>query len=260
VKSISAFVRVPDFEVLVVDNASSDFDAESFRSQFPQVKLIANTENCGYAEGNNQAIEASTGDYVLLLNPDTELRNDAPSVLIEFLQAHPDAAAVGCRLVRPGGQVDRSVRGFPHPLSIAAEMLGLSRIFPGSHTLGAYRMTWFGYDREAEVDQPMGSCLMLSRRAIAEIGSFDQDFPIFFNEVDWCYRAKQAGWRIYFTPAAEVIHHGAASTKQVRPEMRRESHQSLARFYRKHYRDQLFSPLYWLIMAAIRASELFSAR
>lgn len=258
--SIYRHVGIRDFEVIVVDNASADFSEADFRSKHPSATLFANQENLGYAEGNNQAIAASTGDYVLLLNPDTELTSDAPAVLVDFLQNHPDAAAVGCKLVRPTGAVDRSVRGFPYPLAIASELLGLSKLLPKSHTFGAYRMTWFGYDTEVEVDQPMGSCLMLSRRAIDQIGLFDQLFPIFFNEVDWCYRAKQAGWRIFFTPAPEVIHHGGSSTRQIRKMMKKESHRSLARFYKKHFRKRVFAPLYWLILAAIKVSEVVSAR
>lgn len=246
-----------DFEVFVVDNASADFNEAEFHSMFPHANFIVNKDNLGYAEGNNQALKLAKGDYLLLLNPDTELRNDTLSSLVDFMDAHKEAAAAGCRLVRPDGSVDRSCRSFPGPWPVATELFRLSRLFPKSRLFGEYRMTWFTYDYETEVDQPMGSCLILSGKSLREIGLFDQDFPIFFNEVDWCYRAKQAGWKIYFTPATEVIHHGGASTKQVKKPMRRESHRSLARFYRKHYKKKLFAPIYWIILAAIRASEAF---
>lgn len=249
-----------DFEVIAVDNASDDFDASAIRARFPDAQIIANGKNLGYAEGNNQGIEIATGRYILLLNPDTEIKNKSLEKLVELMEARPKAAAAGCRLVRPDGSVDRSVRGFPEPASVAAEFFGLSRLFSKSRGFGAYRMTWFGYDEEIQVDQPMGSCLILSRKAIDEIGVFDKDFPIFFNEVDWCYRAKQAGWEIYFTPETEVVHHGGSSTKQIRREMRRESHRSLARFYKKHYRKKIFAPVYWSILAAIKLSEVLGGR
>lgn len=220
-------------EIIVVDNASSDFSAVIFTAKFPEVKTIRNTENVGYAMGNNQAIEASSGDYILLLNPDVELKPGALKALVEFMDAHPDAAAAGCRLTKPDGQIERSCRGFPTPGAVAAEYLGLSKLFP--HRFGSYRMVDFTYDREAEVDQPMGSCLILSRKAVEQVGVFDSQFPIFFNEVDWCLRAKKNGWKVYFTPSAEVVHVGAASTSQVADKMRVESHRSLLRFYRKHY-------------------------
>jgi GT2 family glycosyltransferase len=254
-ESIGRFAPAFDFEAVVVDNASADFDEPAFAAQFPNARFIVNKTNVGYAEGNNQAIAEATGEFVLLLNPDTELKDNSLSKLVSFMESHPEAAAAGCRLVHPDGTIDRSCRGFPEPWPVAAEFLGLSRFFPRSHLFGGYRMTWFTYDKETEVDQPMGSCIILSRRALADVGTLDQDFPIFFNEVDWCYRAKQAGWKIYFTPEAEVIHHGAAGTKQVRRAMRSESRRSLERFYRKHYRGRLFGPVYWFIVAAIRLSD-----
>jgi len=245
-----------DFEAIVIDNASDDFDVSAMQAKFPEARIIANNKNLGYAEGNSQGIEIAAGRYILLLNPDTEIKNKSLEKLVELMETHPKAAAAGCRLIRPDGSIERSVRGFPEPVSVAAEFFGLSKLFPKSRMFGAYRMTWFGYDEEIQVDQPMGSCLILSRKAIEEIGVFDKDFPIFFNDVDWCYRAKQAGWKIYFTPKAEVIHHGGSSTKQIRKEMRRESHRSLAKFYEKHYKKKIFTPFYWAILAAIKTSEV----
>ena len=255
--SLQAFPPSAEHEVIVVDNASDGFDESAFRSRFPHVKLIANTDNAGYAKGNNQAIEASTGEYVLLLNPDTRVTEGALDALIQFMDRHEDAAACGAKLVRPDGSVERSVRSFPYPAAIAFEFLGLSRIAPKSRTFGRYRMSWFSYTEEAEVDQPMGSCLILRRRVIDEIGPFDESFPIFFNEVDWLYRAKQAGYKVYFTPAAVVFHHGAAATRLAgRREMIRESHDSLIRFYAKHFRGQIPAPVYYLMIACIRVGAL----
>ena len=246
-----------DYETIVVDNASSDFDEAAFRGEFPDVHLIRNVDNAGYARGNNQAIRQATGDFLLLLNPDTELTEGAIEALLAFMDRHPKAGAAGAKLVRPDGSIDRSVRSFPYPGPIAWEFLGLSRLFPKSTRFGAYRMSAFEYDRVAEVDQPMGSALVLRRETIDEIGLMDEDFPIFFNEVDLLYRAKQAGWNVYFTPDATVIHHGASSTKQVkRSAMVKESHRSLLRFYDKHFRGRIFAPLYYFTVACIRIGML----
>ncbi|MDO8683230.1 MAG: glycosyltransferase family 2 protein [Armatimonadota bacterium] len=249
----AVFDNSPDakLEVIVVDNASSDFDEAAIASEFPQVKIITNRTNEGYARGNNQVIEASTGDYVLLLNPDTEVRSGALQALIDFMEAHPDAAAAGARLVRPDGSTDQCCRGFPAPFALAGEYLGLAKLLPNCRLCGAYRMTFFKFDRAAEVDQVMGSCMIMSRKAIEEIGNFDENFPIFFNEVDWCFRAKQAGWKIYFTPDAEVLHLGGQSTKQVKSQMRVESMRSLRLFYEKHYKGRIFAPVYWLMVFGI---------
>ena len=208
-RSINKHAPQLNYEVVVVDNASDDFDARSFRAEFPEVKLIANDFNAGYAQGNNQAIEIAQGEYLLLMNPDTEVTDGAMSSLIDFMDSHPNAAAAGAKLLRPDGSVDRSVRSFPYPGPIAWEYSGLSKIFPNSRTFGSYRMTYFSYDIICEVDQPMGSCLILRRSVVDEIGSLDTDFPIFFNEVDWLYRAKTAGYGIFFVPDAVVIHTAA---------------------------------------------------
>ncbi len=256
-RSLPKIGTEPFFEVIVVDNASDDFDEAAFREESPDVNLIRNSENVGYARGNNQAFERATGDYVLLLNPDTEVTDGALEALVSFMDAHEHAAAAGAKLVRPDGTVDRSVRLFPYPRPIAWEFLGLSRLFPNSRRFGAYRMTTFSYDQPAEVDQPMGSALILRRRAIEEVGPMDEAFPIFFNEVDWLYRAKTAGWQVYFTPDATIIHHGAGSTRQVkRRAMVRESHRSLLRFYAKHFRGHISAPLYYFTVACIRLSML----
>ena len=249
-----------DCEIIVVDNASGDASAEMVRELFGQVMLIANVENLGYAEANNQGIRASSGEYILLLNPDTEVKRGALDALVSFARRRPDAAAIGCRLVTPQGQVQDSCRGFPSPLGVLFEYTRLSRVFPKSKLFGAYRMTYFNYTCEAEVDQPMGSCLLISRSAVDDVGEFDKDFRIFFNEVDWCYRARQRGWKIWFTPDAEVVHHGAASTGLVKPEMAVESHRGLRRFYEKHYKHRLPTVVYRLIMAAIGMNSFFSSR
>lgn len=239
-----------EHETIVVDNASEDLDQAAFRAGYLDVKLIANDHNAGYAAANNQAINAAAGEHLLLLNPDTEAAEGALAKLVDFMAAHPKAAAAGAKLVRPDGTVDRSVRGFPYPWPIACELLGLSRL---CRCFGSYRTTGFTYDKAAQVDQPMGSCLILRREAVNDVGLFDEQFPIFFNEVDWLYRAKQKGWEVYFTPDAVFVHHGAASTRQVdRRRMIRESHESLIRFYAKHFKGKMPAAAYYFVIACIR--------
>ncbi|MHB0913496.1 MAG: glycosyltransferase family 2 protein [Armatimonadota bacterium] len=260
IESVYAHPPAVDFEVVVVDNASTDGSAAMVRERFPDVRLIANAENAGYAEGNNQGLRVSAGRHVLLLNPDTEVRPGALYALVAFMDAHPNAAAVACRLVGPDERVQRSCRSFPDPRGVLFEYLGLARLFPRSRFFGSYRMTWFDYATETEVDQPMASCLLLSRQAIDKVGMFDKEFPIFFNEVDWCYRAKKSGWKVYFTPTAEVLHHGGASTRQVKPAMVRESHRSLVAFYERYYKGRISGPLYRFIMFAIAVNSHLAAK
>lgn len=249
-----------DTEIIVVDNASSDGSASMVSAEFGDVTLLANSKNTGYAEGNNKGLEITTGDYILLLNPDTEVRPGALDTMLEFLQSHSDAAAVACRLVHPDGRTQSSCRGFPEPWSILFEYMRLSRLFPKNRRFGTYRMTYFDYSEESEVDQPMASCMMIPAKTFESIGVFDVNFPIYFNDVDWCYRAKSQGKKIYFTPNAEVIHHVGGSTRQVKPAMIVESHKSLKKFYNKHYRKKIPALLYMLIMSAISASSFFQSR
>lgn len=239
-------------EVIVVDNASEDGSAEMVRCRFPWVELIANAQNRYYAAANNQAIAASTGRYVLLLNPDVEVHDGALEAMCRFLDEHEDAAAVACRLLLPDGSLQANCRRFPAPLMLLWEATGLARLFARSRVFGAYRMTHWSYDEVAEVDQPMASCLMLRREALGEVGGFDEGFPMFFNDVDLCWRLKRAGWRVYYSPEATALHHHGASTGLVRREMLRESHRSLARFYRKHYRGRIHWFWYALAMLLIR--------
>ncbi|BCW94751.1 MAG: glycosyltransferase family 2 protein [Fimbriimonadales bacterium] len=248
----SLYRHPPDapFEVIVVDNASRDGSAAMARAEFPQATLIANAENLGYARGNNQAMERAQGAYLLLLNPDTEVFPDTLNRALAFLQAHPEAGAIGAKQLFPDGRVQPSVRGFPTPLNLLGEVSGLARLFPRG--LGGYRMRGFTYDRTAEVDQPMATFLMTRRAVVEQVGGMDEAFPLFFNDVDWCYRIKQAGWRIYFVPEVQILHHGGASTRQVRLSAIRESHRALEAFYRKHYRGRLNPILYALCVGAIR--------
>lgn len=238
------------FEVIVVDNASADGSAAAVAERFPQVVLIANTNNTGYAEGNNQAIKTAQAAYILLLNPDVLLPAGGLEQAVGFMEAHADAGALGVRQVHSDGRLQRSVRGFPTPMTVLWELLGLSRLFPHSRLFGAYRMTWFDYTHVAEVDQPMGTFLLMRRTVVEQIGMLDEAFPIFFNEVDWCLRCKRAGWRIYFTPEVEIIHYGGASTMQVGAAMAWESRRGLLKFYAKHYPAVRFRPLRALIALA----------
>ena len=248
----SIFDAPPNFpiQVIVVDNASTDGSAEEVAKRFPKVELIASKTNTGYAAGNNIGLKPATGDFVLLLNPDVVLKPDALSKAVKIAKSKSNLSALGAKQISPDGSNQRSVRGFPTPLSVLFEVLLLSRLFPKSRLFGAYRMTWFDYKSEMQVDQPMGTFLLIPRLVLDEVGLLDEQFPIFFNEVDWCYRASLKGYNAWYSPEVELFHYGGGSTRQVKPQMAWESRKGLLDFYRKHYQGLVYVPVYWLAVAA----------
>ncbi|MBX6770550.1 MAG: glycosyltransferase family 2 protein [Chloroflexi bacterium] len=244
VASLERTARELDAEVIVVDNASSDGSADMVRTDFPSVRLIPLMENRGFAAANNLALRLSDSRYVLLLNPDTEVLDDAPLALVRFMDAHPDAAVCGCRLLNPDRTFQHSCFRFPTlPMSFL-DLFPLHYRLLESRLNGRYPRRW--YNHSFPIDHPLGACMMVRRQAIEQVGPLDEGFFMYCEEVDWCYRMKQAGWEIYYTPDAAVIHYGGASTGQIAGPMFVTLHRSRDRFFRKHY-----GPLYALVARCI---------
>jgi len=251
-----------DSEIIVVDNASSDDSAAMVRREFPAVHLIASPQNEGYAAGNNQALAAARGEWIWLLNPDTEIFEHSFAALRDFMQEHPRCGAAASLLEDAADHsIQHSCRTFPSPAALWSEALGLAGKYPRSRRFGFYRMGWWDYNDTRQVDQPMASSLLLRRTAIESCGGlFDEAFPIYFNDVDLCWRLREADWEIWYVPASRVLHHGGAATRQRRPEMIAESHRSLALFYDKHYRKRINPLLYFLTIQLIRLSGRWRVR
>ncbi|MCA9800336.1 MAG: glycosyltransferase family 2 protein [Cyanobacteria bacterium HKST-UBA02] len=229
-----------DPEVFVVDNASKDGSAEMVALEHPWVNLTANSDNRGFAKANNQVLAMTRGDYVLLLNPDTEIQKGTLATLIDFFHAHPGAGVVAPQLLNTDRSIQRSCRAFPTFLGMLYELIGLSQMFSPGSRYGAkfreYKMLDWNHDDERQVDQPEGACLMVRREVIEKVGILDEGYFMLFEEVDWCYRIKEAGYEIWFTPRARVVHHYGQSIKQVKVRMILSSHRGLYRFWSKHYK------------------------
>lgn len=242
------------YEVFVVDNASKDASPDMVKEKFQQVKLISNEQNKGFAAANNQAIRTSQGKFILLLNSDTIVLPDALSRMMSFLQGHPDVGVVGCKLSNPDGTLQPSAYGRPSLFKeffhitqldgLVASFDAVRRVMPAiflrtfPDTLARYNAS----DRIREVSYVSGSCFMIKRQVIDEIGLLDESFFIYHEEMEWCYRARKKGWRIVYYPEAEIIHYGAQSASQLGPRIFYERYRGLLYFYRKHYglRQTLF--------------------
>jgi N-acetylglucosaminyl-diphospho-decaprenol L-rhamnosyltransferase len=219
--------------VVVIDNASPDGSAAMVRARFPCVELRASPENLGFSGGNNLVLREARTPYLLLLNPDTEVRGDAPAALVRFLEAHPRAGAVGGRLVYPDGSFQHSAFRFPTLSMSFLDFFPINHRIIDSRLNGRYPRDWYG--RAFEIDHPLGAALMLRRDALDQIGPLDEGYFMYAEEVDLCWRIKQAGWQIWYTPDATIVHHQGAATRQFRGEMLVQLHRSRYRFFAKHY-------------------------
>ena len=222
-------------EVIMVDNASSDDSVAMIEEEFPQVRLIANSENEGFTVGNNQGIGVSRGRYVLLLNPDTEVVGDALTTMVEYLEDHPEVGALGPQLLNPDGSIQSSRRRFPTLVTAFLESTILQQRFPHSRIARHYYMADRPDDKVQEVDWVTGACVLTRREAIEEVGPLDEGFFMYSEELDWCRRAKERGWKVIYLPTARVIHHGGQSSEQVKSFQHIQFQRSKIRYFRKHH-------------------------
>lgn len=207
--SIFAHTQGISYEVYVVDNASTDGSTERVREKFPQVHLLCNERRKGFSSNHNEVLRRGQGRYLILLNEDMLLVNDALSRMVAFMDAHPEAGAVGCRLLNPDGSLQRSCWvGFPSPRTLSMETFYLFRLFPRSSWVQRFEATLRNPQHALEVDHVLGACMMVRREVMERLGALDESFFIFLEETDWCYRIKEDGWKIYWIPDGQIIHYG----------------------------------------------------
>ncbi|MBI3761467.1 MAG: glycosyltransferase family 2 protein [Chloroflexi bacterium] len=250
------------FRVCVIDNASTDASAEMALAQFPQAMLIRNPVNSGYAVGNNLGLRAfgfqssvashqppvagnqsAIGNppsaiprYALLLNPDTVLPPAALADMLAYMEAHPEAGAAGPKLVLLDGSLDLACRrSFPTPEVSFYRMVGLSKLLPSSRRFGRYNMTFLDPNVEAEVDSVVGAFMLVRGEAIRQVGLLDEQFFMYGEDLDWAFRIKQAGWKIYYNPAVRVQHVKRAASR-LSTKAQNEFYRAMLLFFDKHYR------------------------
>jgi GT2 family glycosyltransferase len=252
--SVAASVGVGGAETFVVDNASSDGSVEMVEQEFPWVRVLRSGANRGFAWANNVALRRARGRRILLLNPDTELEPTALASMIAYLDAHPEAAAVGPKLVRGDGSLDPACRrSFPNPEVAFYRMSGLARLFPESPRFGRYNLTHVRADQEMEVDALSGAFMLVRREVIDQVGLLDERFFMYGEDLDWAYRMKEKGWSIRYNPRVTVVHHKGESSRRASRQATVAFFRAMHGFYAKHYRPGTTPALDWLIIAAINA-------
>jgi GT2 family glycosyltransferase len=228
-EAVAAYPPDGTYEVWVVDNASTDGSAAIVQDRFPWVLLIENGGNIGFAAANNQAICRSRARYVVLLNSDTEVRPGALGALVDFMDAHPRAGAVGARLVNADGSLQPSCHPMLTPGRELWRLLFLERIWPRA----TYPMQRWDLQTPRQVEVIKGACLLLRREALDQVGLLDEGYFMYTEEVDLCYRLARAGWELWWVPQAEVVHHEARSTRQTAEKMYLQLYRSKVQFYRR---------------------------
>ncbi len=262
--SIFHFAPSFPFEVFVVDNASSDGSAAMVSADFPNVTLITNTENRGFAYACNQAIRQSKGEYVLLLNCDGHVIENTLNTFVQFLDSHPKAGIAGCHIINPDGSTQTSVRRFPTILSQLLMMLKVHHMLPNLPLFKKYFAADFDYSQPQQIDQPMGAAFLMRKKCLDDIGLLDELFFIWFEEVDLCKRAKVAGWEIWYDAESTVVHHGGQSFKQ-RNILQKQINlfTSCAQYLWKHFKWKSviavgFMRTYVLLLRAVRLKLFWS--
>jgi GT2 family glycosyltransferase len=242
-------------DTVVVDHGSKDGTVELVRERFPAVRLVEQ-ENRGLAAGWNRGVRETSAPFVLVLNADAWLVEDAAERLLAFSKEYPRAGFVAPRLLNPDGSLQPSVRAFPTPWRLATEYLFLRKLAPRSRALNAFYGAGFRHDEVREIDFAKAAGFLLRREAFGEVGPFDEDFFLFSEETDWCYRLREAGWKSYFYPGAEIVHVGGASWRAESATLFTEQVRGHLRFLAKHHGQKTAARARRVLLAGLRLRSL----
>jgi N-acetylglucosaminyl-diphospho-decaprenol L-rhamnosyltransferase len=243
------------YETVVVDHGSSDGTLELVRERFPKVRIVEQP-NRGLAAGWNRGIRETSAPFLLVLNADAWLVGDAGERLAAFAEEHERAGFVAPRLLNPDGSLQPSVRAFPTPWRLATEYLFLRKLAPRSRALNAFYGAGFRHDEVREIDFAKAAGFLLRRTAFDEVGPFDEDFFLFSEETDWCYRLREAGWKSFFYPGAEIVHVGGASWRAESATLFTEQVRGHLRFLAKHRGRKTADRARRVLLAGLRLRSL----
>lgn len=251
-QSICVNTRTP-YEIIVVDNASKDGTVEMLRRDFPFVRLIQNDHNAGFGRPSNQALRVSSGKYALLLNNDTIVLPQAIDRLVAFMETHPDAGICGPKVLNRDGSMQKQCRrSYATPWDLFCYFSGLAALFPKSRLFARYLVTYADANATMAVDSVSGSCMLVRRTLMDQIGLLDERFFAYQEDTDYCFRANHAGWRIYYHPDAQIVHfasHGGSRVDPFRSIV--EWHKSYLLYYRKNLASRYFFLFNWVYYGAM---------
>jgi len=260
-ESVYAGANGTPFDVWVVDNHSRDSSVEMVKSRFPKVRLIESESNLGFSRANNKVIAQSTSEYVLLLNPDTLVIGDSIDRMIKFMNEHPEVGISGCKVLNADRTLQLACRrSIPTPKVAFFRLIGLSRLFPKSQMVAKYNLTYKDPEETHEVDAVSGAFLMIRRKAVEDVGLLDERFFMYGEELDWCLRAKRAGWAVMYHPRAEIIHYKGESTKYNSRKAALEFYRAMYLFHKKHFAKDHSHVMNFFIYAGILVKAFSSWR
>lgn len=223
-------------EVIVVDNASDDGSVELITNKFPSVNLIANKENVGFGKANNQALMIAEGEFILLINPDAIVSEDTFDKMFSFFNKHPEAGLAGCKILNSDGTLQLACRrSFPGPWTSFTKVTGLSSLFPKSNLFARYNLTYLDENNTYEVDAISGSFMMMKKEVLKKVGGFDEQFFMYGEDLDLCYRVQQAGFKVYYVHTTQVIHYKGESTKRSSLDETKVFYDAMHLFVKKHF-------------------------
>ncbi len=234
--SLRKAVKNISTEIIIVDNASDDGSVEILREKFSNIKLIANKKNVGFGSANNQALQIAKGKYFLLINPDAIVREDTLIKMLEFFDKTPQVGIAGCKVLNPDGSLQLACRrGFPGPWTSFTKVMGLSKLFPKSRLFARYNLTFLDENQTYEVDAISGAFMMMRKEVYEKIGGFDQQFFMYGEDLDLCYRAQKSGYKVYYVHYTEIIHYKGESTKRSSLDETKIFYDAMHLFVRKHF-------------------------
>jgi GT2 family glycosyltransferase len=245
--------QLQSLEIVVVDNGSMDGVGELLEREYPGVRFIENEINRGFTRPMNQALQAARGHFLLQLNPDTVILPHTIEKLLAFMRVHPEAGICTPKVLNRDGTLQKQCRrGDPRPLAVISYFLGLSTLFPRSKFFGGYLLNYLDEDLTLQVENVSGSCMLIRREVLEGIGYLDEGFFAYQEDADFCFRARQAGWQIYYVAEAQIIHYGGEGGSRVEPVRSiLEWHRSYLRYYNKHLAKDYFFLFNWLYSVAM---------